>query len=137
MEDQCIHNGPRSTCYICNGTYFRDRARKKPHGGNRKPPPRDFEHRCGRSGKYSSPSEQPPDGTVNIYPDSEASFRKLSSSTEFVRIIGMPLGKVIARILELAPNVKTLYVGIRLELVGAKIQVSLARKGIAIVGSSR
>lgn len=102
-----------------------------------RPPQRDFEHREGRSGKNGIPVEQPPDGTVNIYPESEASFRKLNGMTEHVRIIGMPLGKVIDRILKLAPNVRKIYVGVRLELVGAKIQIRLARRKIVLIGSSR
>lgn len=136
MQDICVHNCLRSTCYVCNGTYFRDRARRHPTT-NHHPTPLDHEHRSGRSGTYGTPVEQPPEGTVNIYPDSEASFRKLNEKTTHVRIIGMPLAKVVERILELAPNVKALYLGIRLELVGAKLQLRLARKGIRVVGSSR
>ncbi|KKW29911.1 MAG: hypothetical protein UY72_C0029G0004 [Candidatus Uhrbacteria bacterium GW2011_GWD2_52_7] len=136
MDDICIHNGSRSTCYICNGTYFHDRARKRLNG-NRKLPVRNTQSRKGRSGKNGVPVQQPPEGTVNVYPNSEASFRKLNVETTHVRIIGMPLASVVDRVLELAPNMHTLYVGVRLELVGAKLQLRLARKNIALIGSSR
>lgn len=135
MEDVCIHNAPWSTCYICNGDYLRDRARRQPKATTS--PRRDRIARRGRSGTGGTPIVRPPEDAVHIYPDSEASFRKLNANTRHVRIIGMPLAKVITRILRLAPNVTTIYVGVRLELVAVKIQRQLARRGIMLIGSAR
>lgn len=108
MEDVCIHNAPWSTCYICNGDHFRDRARRQPKATTS--PRRDRIARRGRSGTGGTPLVRPPEDAVHVYPDSEASFRKL--------------------------NANTLYVGVRLELVGAKIQRQLARRGIMLIGSA-